>query len=277
MESRTPPKFVPTLTEVAAQDAAPVVERNPALADDPSAKIATNLEATDEAAAAPASFGVDVLRRRREVDSSGDGQAYNTVDIADLPTESGWAQPADGHVLPMGYEPMRDADAEHHQIDTEQSTATLVTGAVGAVGMSVGHQAEGDSDLSTHSLDEDSEIAQDVHTGIDSDIDTDAKTAGLVASAAQAAQALEEAITRRVLKRVQETLDARLATAVLAVVEQQAALMQSSLQLQVDSTIRAAVADAVSQVLGAQSGVGENADEAETHKERGSTPSEKTT
>ena len=268
MESRTPPKFVPTLTEVAAQDAAPVVERNPALADEPSATIATNLEAADEAAAAPASFGVDVLRRRREVDSSGDGQAYNTVDIADLPTQSGWAQPADGHVLPMGYEPMREADAEHHQIDTEQSTAILVTGAVGA---------EGDADLSTHTQGEECEIAQDVHTGIDTDIDTDAKTAGLVASAAQAAQALEKAITRRVLKRVQETLDARLATAVLAVVEQQTALMQSSLQLQVDSTIRAAVADAVSQVLGAQRGAGENTDEAETHKELGSTPSEKTT
>ena len=88
-ESRIPPKFVPTLTEEAAQDAADALPQ---------------VVPGGAAAGAPDSTpaGVDVLRRRRDADVPASGAwAQPAADIADLPTYSGWAQQADA-ALPLG-------------------------------------------------------------------------------------------------------------------------------------------------------------------------------
>ena len=208
MEPRIPPKFVPTLTEVAAQDGPAESEENWAVAHAGQAPVATELIAIGATAPAPAS--ADVLRRRREAGSGDTAAAPADVDIANLRTHSGWAQSVDAPT------PLVPASTQTAQVE----------GAVSVVGVAADAAQHSPSDAAAH-----------------------AAAASLVASAAQTAQELEDAITRRVLKRVQQTLDARLTSAVLKVVEQQTALLQSSLQLEIDATIREAVADMVAKVL----------------------------
>ncbi|GAB2804526.1 hypothetical protein GCM10027276_01420 [Comamonas piscis] len=229
-DSRIPPKFVPTLTEEAMQDAAdalPFVAPGGAVAPAPDS--------------VPPS--VDVLRRRRDADAQASGAwAQPTADIADLPTYSGWAQQADA-ALPLGSgaeafaapaQPVVEGSSLPVWMPDQGEAAALPPAGAGAV--------VDDSDgQPAHSLVQSALGGEGVAV-------SDA-TSHLVESAAETAQALEDAITRRVTRRVQETLDARLSAAVLKVVDQQTALLQSSLQLEIDSTIREAVADAVAAIL----------------------------
>ena len=242
MEPRTPPKFVPTLTEVAVQDAGPISEENTPLAPDQSALAAPEHIANDNSV----SPSRDMLRRRREADAPELAEAPSDLDIANLPTQSGWAQMTNASALSATNNAQALPSATDYAVDTkamppatqidaaamqtaDNTAATHVEGLV---------DGQGDTPLEVAPIATTQTLAA-----------SEAATASLVASAAQAAQELEDAITRRVLKRVQETLDARLASAVLQVVERQTALLQSSLQLEVDATIREAVADAVAQVL----------------------------
>ncbi|QMV73994.1 hypothetical protein HS961_14735 [Comamonas piscis] len=228
-DSRIPPKFVPTLTEEAVQDAAdalPFVAPGGAVAPAPDS--------------IPPS--VDVLRRRRDADAQASGAwAQPAADIADLPTYSGWAQQADA-ALPLGSgaqafaapaHPVEGSSLPSWMPDQGEAVAPPSAGAGAVVDDSDGQPA--------HSLVQSALGGEGVAV-------SDA-TSHLVESAAETAQALEDAITRRVTRRVQETLDARLSAAVLKVVDQQTALFQSSLQLEIDSTIREAVADAVAAIL----------------------------
>ncbi len=243
MEPRTPPKFVPTLTEVAAQEAA--LEDFSASVPAEEAQGAIKNEASSAA----------VLRRRREADALGaETPPLSNIDIASLPTHSGWAQPVDA-ADPAAH----DADPARFVVDTAQAEgatqphAALAQGpepaglqpVAGAIAVATaGALGEGAA----------AEAATHVEGATGSPIGNaamEAATASLVASAAQTAQELEDAITRRVLRRVQDTLDDRLTAAVLKVVNQQTALLQSSLQLEIDTTIREAVADAVRQAMGA--------------------------
>lgn len=229
-ESRIPPKFVPTLTEEAAQDAADALPQ---------------VVPGGTAAGAPDSTppGLDVLRRRRDADVPASGAwAQPTADIADLPTYSGWAQQADA-ALPLGSgaqavaapnPPAADSNNLPGLVQGLGPAAALPPAGAGAV--------VDDSDGQGHPG-----LVQNALGGEGMAV-SDA-TSHLVESAAETAQALEDAITRRVTRRVQETLDTRLSAAVLKVVEQQTALLQSSLQLEIDSTIREAVADAVARIL----------------------------
>ena len=200
MEPRTPPKFVPTLTEVAPQELA--VPAADATGDDGQAQ----QEAPASADAAPHAALA--------------GAADDSIDLANTPTHSGWAEVPSG-ALPEAIgavgEPAAPATAWH--IDTEADAPA------GAAAHAPGTLATTDAARSD-------------------------MTASLVASAAETAQALEDAITRRVLRHVQDTLDERLTKAVLLVVAQQTALLQSSLELQIEQTIRDAVSDAVGKVLG---------------------------
>ena len=246
MEPRTPPKFVPTLTEVAAQDAAQASEENTPLAPDQSALAAIEDIAND----APYSASRDMLRRRREADATELADAPSDLDIANLPTQSGWAQvvdeslltalPAggDAHAVPILVNYVVDTDAPP-PLATQIDAADLQTPDSPAV-THVEGLVEGQGEAPPEAA---------ASTSAQAVAASEAATASLVASAALAAQALEDAITRKVLKRVQETLDARLSRAVLQVVDQQMALLQSSLQMEIDATIRDAVADAVAQVL----------------------------
>ena len=276
-ESRTPPKFVPTLTEVAVQDVAPALEENSALARDQSAP-----EAIESIASEPLSVsGLDVLRRRREAAGDVESPAMPALDIANLPTHSGWAQPVDGLVLPMGVESLAEV-AVADVIDTDHLVAAdpLLDVQPGEPERTAASAPPASLDalpvLDTEVVDPplepwDEEAAAALPAAqsaaavsvahVEGVVDgpplspaSDAATASLVASAAQTAQELEDAITRRVLKRVQDTLDARLNQTVLQVIDQQTALFQSSLQLEIDSTIREAVADAVAKVLKEQGG-----------------------
>lgn len=249
MEPRTPPKFVPTLTEVAAQEAA---------SEDFSASVPA--EEAQDASKNEASSAA-VLRRRREVDAlDAEAPPLSDIDIASLPTHSGWAQPVDTADTAAD-----DADPARFVVDTAQADGAVApnaepvqglvqgpgpdgrhpeAGADAIAGATAGALGEGAAaEAATHV-----EGATGSPTG---NAAMEAATASLVASAAQTAQELEDAITRRVLRRVQDTLDDRLTAAVLKVVNQQTALLQSSLQLEIDTTIREAVADAVRQAMGA--------------------------
>ncbi len=229
-ESRIPPKFVPTLTEEAAQDAADALPQ---------------VVPGGAAAGAPDSTpaGVDVLRRRRDADVPASGAwAQPAADIADLPTYSGWAQQADA-ALPLGSSAQAVAAPDPPAADSN-SLPSLVQGVgpaaalppAGAGAVVDDSDGQGNPGLVQSALGGEGMAVSDA-------------TSHLVESAAETAQALEDAITRRVTRRVQETLDTRLSAAVLKVVEQQTALLQSSLQLEIDSTIREAVADAVARIL----------------------------
>ena len=257
MEPRTPPKFVPTLTEVAAQDAVQASEEKTPLANDQSALAAIEDIASDTAYSASR----DMLRRRQEADAPELADAPSDLDIANLPTQSGWAQvvdeslqsalPAAGeaHALPTLVDYVVDTEAAAPAAATHIDAAALQAADSPAIthveGVLEGVREGGaDSAVEAHA-----KAQPEATPATQALAASEAATASLVASAAQAAQELEDAITRRVLKRVQETLDARLSRAVLQVVEQQTALLQSSLQLEIDATIRDAVADAVAQVL----------------------------
>ncbi len=268
MEPRTPPKFVPTLTEVAVQDAAPASEEKLPLVPTQSALAATE----DIAEESYYSSGIDMLRRRREGEMpelADAAVAPSDLDIANLPTQSGWAQVADDSLLaalPAGGDAHAVPTLDDYVVDTEAtppaatpSPATRIDSAAlqGADSPAVTH-VEGAIDAIEDSAHLQVDVPQEVpaasavpahHNHAHTLAASEAATASLVASAAQAAQELEDAITRRVLKRVQETLDERLSRAVLQVVDQQTALLQSSLQLEIDATIREAVADAVAKVL----------------------------
>lgn len=242
-ESRIPPKFVPTLTEEAAQDAADALAQG----------VPAGPAAAAAAAADSTPSGVDVLRRRRDTDAPASGAWAAPVpadDIADLPTYSGWAQQTDA-ALPLGSgaqawaapEPVQGERADTHDLVPALAPApftALLAGAGAVVDDSAGLAAPGHVQSSQ---------------GAEGAGVTDAASQ-LVESAAETAQALEDAITRRVTRRVQETLDTRLSAAVLKVVEQQTALLQSSLQLEIDTTIREAVADAVAGILRESRGKG---------------------
>jgi len=229
-ESRIPPKFVPTLTEEAAQEAADALP---------------HVVPGGAAPAAPDSTppGVDVLRRRRDVDlPASSAWAQPAADIADLPTYSGWAQQADA-ALPLGSGAQAFA-APTPPVPEGNSLPSLVQGA----GQPAGLPTAGAGAVVDDSDGQDTPGLVQNAMGGEGMAVSDA-TSHLVESAAETAQALEDAITRRVTRRVQETLDTRLSAAVLKVVEQQTALLQSSLQLEIDSTIREAVADAVARIL----------------------------
>lgn len=241
MEPRTPPKFVPTLTEVAAQEAA---------SEDFSASVPA--EEAQSAIKNEASSAA-VLRRRREADApDAETPPLSDIDIASLPTHSGWAQPVDA---------ADDADPARFVVDTAQAEGAVVSNPAPAQGPEPdGLQPVGGADTIAVAVAGASgegaapEAATHVEGATGSPTGNaamEAATASLVASAAQTAQELEDAITRRVLRRVQDTLDDRLTAAVLKVVNQQTALLQSSLQLEIDTTIREAVADAVRQAMGA--------------------------
>jgi len=242
-ESRIPPKFVPTLTEEAAQDAADA--------------LAQGVPAGPAAAAAADSTpsSVDVLRRRRDTDAPASGAWAAPVpadDIADLPTYSGWAQQTDA-ALPLGSgaqawaapEPVQGERADMHDLVPALAPAPLTAPLAGA---GAGAVVDDSAGLAAPDHVQSSQGAEGA--GV-----TDAASQ-LVESAAETAQALEDAITRRVTRRVQETLDTRLSAAVLKVVVQQTALLQSSLQLEIDTTIREAVADAVAGILRESRGKG---------------------
>jgi hypothetical protein len=229
-DSRIPPKFVPTLTEEAMQDAADAL---------------SSVAPGGAVAAAPDSIppNVDVLRRRRDGDAQASGAwAQPAADIADLPTYSGWAQQADA-ALPLGSGAQAFAAPAQSVLESSSLPSWMPDqGEAAALPPAGAGAVVDDSDgLAAHSL---------VQSALGGEgVAVSGATSHLVESAAETAQALEEAITRRVTRRVQETLDARLSAAVLKVVEQQTALLQSSLQLEIDSTIREAVADAVAGIL----------------------------
>ncbi len=237
MESRTPPKFVPTLTEVAAQDQMPVAEELQAFE---SASAPTQAAGADFLESAPdqSLASIDMLRRRRNTNAPppGDLPVLTELDISSLPTHSGWAQPIEGinTLLPVADAALTDAG--------DFSVDTLAGHLPQTVDVLPAEQV--DTAMLLADLPADAAASQEHAPPPDSEI-----AALLVAQAAEVAQALEDAITRRVLKHVQETLDERLTQAVLQVVHEQTSLLQSSLQLQLDSTIRSAVAQAVSQVL----------------------------
>lgn len=236
-ESRVPPKFVPTLTEEAALDAADTL---------PGASAGAAAAGPDALAALPDSTppGVDVLRRRRDAELPGAGVwAQPAADIADLPTYSGWAQQADAD-LPLGSGAQVLAATAQA---SAQSTILPSLMQAGVQGQSLPSLA-GAGAVVDDSDGQNAETLVQSYKGAEGVAMTDA-TSHLVESAAESAQALEDAITRRVTRRVQETLDARLSAAVLKVVDQQTALLQSSLQLEIDTTIREAVADAVAGIL----------------------------
>ena len=243
MEPRTPPKFVPTLTEVAAQEAA---------LEDFSASVPA--EQAQGAVKNEASSGA-VLRRRREADAAdAETPPLSNIDIASLPTHSGWAQPVDDSdafaddaepgrfVVDTAHSENAAAQNQNHAATHEREPDDLPP--LAGAGAFAGAVDEGTApEAVTH--------VEGATGGTLGNTAMEAATASLVASAAQTAQELEDAITRRVLRRVQDTLDDRLTAAVLKVVNQQTALLQSSLQLEIDSTIRDAVADAVRQAMGA--------------------------
>ena len=105
MEPRTPPKFVPTLTEVAAQEAA---------SEDFSASVPA--EEAQSAIKNEASSAA-VLRRRREADAlDAETPPLSDIDIASLPTHSGWAQPVDAADTAAD-----DADPARFVVDTAQA------------------------------------------------------------------------------------------------------------------------------------------------------------
>lgn len=242
MEPRTPPKFVPTLTEVAAQ----ALEEKSTLA--PSQKA---LDATEDIAdGVSASTGLDMLRRRRETNAGEQADAPSDLDIANLATQSGWAQVVDEAVLgalPVGSDTQVLPTLVDYVVDTESSVLVASAASTLAAHFDAAALQIPDSQPVTH-------VEGQVEAAPAA---SEAATASLVASAAKAAQALEEAITRRVLKRVQESLDERLSRAVLQVVGQQTALLQSSLELEIDTTIREAVAEAVAKALRADGGAQE--------------------
>lgn len=239
-ESRIPPKFVPTLTEEAAQDAADALPGVAAAGQDA-------LAAQPDSAPA----GVDVLRRRRDAElPSTAAWAPPAADIADLPTYSGWAQQAD-LALPLGSAAPVWRPASDGLVDN--SPLPVLTQAVDVSPFSSSPSFLSPVPAGAGAVVDDSDSPEagrvvQSSSGAEGVALTDA-TSHLVESAAETAQALEDAITRRVTRRVQETLDARLSAAVLKVVDQQTALLQSSLQLEIDTTIREAVADAVAGIL----------------------------
>lgn len=246
MEPRTPPKFVPTLTEVAAQEAV-----SEDFSDSVPAQQAQGAMKNDASAASAPAYA-DVLRRRREADADAEPAPLSDIDIASLPTHSGWAQPVEAPEFSAG-----PADPGRFVVDTRQMDSAPAENPpsmegpesadlqpLAAADDGAGRRSDGaDQNTATH--------VEGVTGSPASNTAMDAATASLVASAAQTAQELEDAITRRVLRRVQDTLDDRLTAAVLKVVNQQTALLQSSLQLEIDTTIREAVADAVRQAMGA--------------------------
>jgi len=251
MEPRTPPKFVPTLTEVAAQEAA---------SEDFSASVPAE-EA--QSAIKNEAFSAAVLRRRREADAlDAETPPLSDIDIASLPTHSGWAQPVDAADTAADTA-ADDADPARFVVDTAQAEGATAPNHAPAQGPEpeglqpvAGADAIAIAVATAGALGEGTapEAATHVEGATGSaagNAAMEAATASLVASAAQTAQELEDAITRRVLRRVQDTLDDRLTAAVLKVVNQQTALLQSSLQLEIDTTIREAVADAVRQAMGA--------------------------
>ncbi len=247
-EPRTPPKFVPTLTEVAAQEMEPVFDDSlmPTSAPAVQAPVPTPaaLESHAEPFLASEPPSIDVFRLRRGLDNVALESMPSDAEIASLPTNSGWAQPLpESTALPLAA--AEELDPRQFQVDTEQLAAAappVVLPAVLAPQVQAPEQGMQTPALHVAPVE-----------GASNDAAMQAATASLVASAAATAQALEEAITRRVLRRVQETLDERLTSAVLKVVEQQTALLQSSLQLEIDTSIREAVATAVQQVLRAES------------------------
>lgn len=262
-ESRTPPKFVPTLTEVAAQEMEPVFDDSlmpPAPSGQASAPTQLETESRTESFPASEPAPIEVFRLRRGLDSAALETMPSDAEIASLPTSSGWAQALpENAAVPMAT--AEELDPKQFQVDTDQlpdlpppvvlpepiAPIAPIT-SIAPVTPVVSHTpAAVEQGVRAPALN----VAP--VEGASSDAAMQAATASLVASAAATAQALEEAITRRVLRRVQETLDERLTSAVLKVVEQQTALLQSSLQLEIDTSIRDAVAAAVQQVLRAES------------------------
>ena len=243
-EPRTPPKFVPTLTEVAAQEMEPVFDDSLMPTSAPAVQPPAALESHAEPFQASEPPPIDVFRLRRGLDNVALESMPSDAEIASLPTNSGWAQPLpESTALPLAA--AEELDPRQFQVDTEQLAAAappVVLPAVLAPQVQAPEQGMQTPALHVAPVE-----------GASNDAAMQAATASLVASAAATAQALEEAITRRVLRRVQETLDERLTSAVLKVVEQQTALLQSSLQLEIDTSIREAVATAVQQVLRAES------------------------
>ncbi len=139
-ESRIPPKFVPTLTEEAAQDAADA--------------LAQGVPAAAAADSTPSV--VDVLRRRRDTDAPASGAWAAPVpadDIADLPTYSGWAQQTDA-ALPLGSgaqawavpEPVQGEHADTHDLVPALAPApfTAPLAGAGAVVDDSGRRCRGD-------------------------------------------------------------------------------------------------------------------------------------
>lgn len=250
-EPRTPPKFVPTLTEVAAQEMEPVFDDSlmpPAPSAPSAAPVQPQTESRDELFPASEPPPIEVFRLRRGLDSAALEAMPSDDEIASLPTSSGWAQALpESAAVPMAA--AEELDPKQFQVDTEQLPATPPPVVLREPTAALAAQAPVAPEQGAHTP----ALQVAPVEGASNDAAMQAATASLVASAAATAQALEDAITRRVLRRVQETLDERLTSAVLKVVEQQTALLQSSLQLEIDTSIRDAVAAAVQQVLRAES------------------------